>query len=108
MRAITKLCTHQHPNIVEVFATEEEPGFPLRYHIDMEICDFDLETYLYHVREDKVGKILPHNDASSNRMKPSIEILMDIINGVVFIHERGEVHRDLKPRNSKLHSLFLN
>jgi len=29
-------------------------------------------------------------------------ILMDITNGIDFIHTRGEIHRDLKPSNGNL------
>jgi len=64
------------------------------YYIDMELCDLNLETYLYH--EQLAEEILlPISNVSQ-----LWSIMQDITNGVAFIHGHKETHRDLKPRNS--------
>ena len=97
-RAIAKLCVHRHDNIVQVVAHGKVPGFPY-YFIDMELCDIDLASYL----DTKCGRddnVLTHPIAL-NETK-CWEILNDITSGLIFIHKRKEIHRDLKPRNSML------
>lgn len=47
MRAVSKLCMAErtHNNIVSVF--DYGRLSPFRYFIDMEICDFNLESWIY-------------------------------------------------------------
>jgi serine/threonine protein kinase len=69
------------------------------YSFDMESCDFDLEYY-----------VLGHTiSLTSDQLRPSpyapyqpfqtAQIMEQIANAIAFIHSKGEVHRDLKPRN---------
>ena len=57
MRAVVSLCMPHncHKNIITVF----ECGClhsPL-YYIDMELCDFNLETWIYHLRDEEEAKL---------------------------------------------------
>jgi serine/threonine protein kinase len=107
-RAITKLCGQgQHNNIVEVLQHGKLPNSPY-YFIDMELCDINLDMYIEFIckpssRPDLPGH-LPITGNANAFLYPDqmaiIDILRDITNGVVFIHDHQEIHRDLKPRNS--------
>ena len=58
------------------------------YFIDMELCDFNLETYM-------------HNDnILVNDHLATVSIIVQIVDGLIFIHDHGEVHRDITPQNS--------
>lgn len=90
MRAITKLCRPGgNKNIIAVFRQGEVQHAAFHY-IDMELCDENLERYMEQ-----------HNTGGNRIMMPEIwNIVMQIANGLTFIHTHKEVHRDLKPRNS--------
>jgi serine/threonine protein kinase len=101
VRAITKLCGHDaHPNIVEVLRLGRLVGSPY-YFIDMELCDMNLENYIYS--NSPKQESLPHfvkTAPSSVKASQIWNIMRQIASGVAFIHSHDEVHRDLKPRNS--------
>ena len=88
-RAIAKLCAPgSHRNIVSVLrqGAVKDSGM---YYIDMEFCDANLEQYIADFR----------SDGARGNMADTLAIMTDIGNGTAYIHEQGEVHRDLKPRN---------
>jgi serine/threonine protein kinase len=105
-RAVNKLCKSHHPNIVQVFQVGQLGGS--MYFIDMELCDFSLEMYLYggsmlnmpdwkDIREGAVELSRPHE---------FITIADQILDGLMFIHGLKEVHRDLSPHNGTNFSLY--
>jgi serine/threonine protein kinase len=100
MRAALKLCkVDAHPNIVPVFAHGQLPFSSIHY-LDMELCDLNLEKYIHRGRTTSLQT--PFNAAEMSpqmQMFQVWEIMENITNGVAFIHDKGEVHRDLKPRN---------
>ena len=77
------------------------------YFIDMELCDFNLEGY-------RLGKSISSLEAwetirSQGRVKYcTIDIMKQIVEGLVFIHAHEEVHRDLTPQNGKFMTSNLN
>jgi len=102
---VTKLCSYQHPNIVQVLRHGKIGPY---YFIDMELCDLNLEMYVERFRSEistvEINFPFPmeHLDLKrTNKTKNTFNILEGITNGVVFIHDHNEIHRDLKPRNSQ-------
>ena len=91
VRAIRKLCSeNSHPHIVSVFRLGEVQDSAL-YYIDMELCDGNLDQFIRDC-----------NPASSTPIKIEDvwDIMVQITSGLAHIHSQGEVHRDIKPRNS--------
>ena len=96
IRAIRKLCNGMHKNIIEVFEIGEFPDSMYAF-IDMELCDLNLEDY----NKNNWMSSLIHENLNVKGLKElqACNIMKQIADGVVFVHEKGEVHRDLKPRN---------
>jgi serine/threonine protein kinase len=91
IQAVEKLCHRkENPNLVITFRTGLLEGTPY-YFIDMELCDYDLETYISD------GKL--YELKQSARAPQVIRIMKHITNGIAFLHSQNQVHRDLKPRN---------
>lgn len=69
----------------------------------MEFCDLNLDNWIHRRWTPIVEKKLPYltaNVPSRTRMTQIWDIMEDLTKGVAFVHAMGEVHRDLKPRNS--------
>ena len=91
-RAITKLwAAGAHPNVVAVLrqGAVKDTGM---FYFDMEYCNSNLENYMHGFKSR--GKRLPMHKVWS--------IMQDVASGVAYIHQQGEVHRDLKPRNGTI------
>ena len=71
------------------------------YYIDMEYCPETLESRIlqeqYHLIHSAGGRI----EILLSQFRSIINIAFDIGMGLAYIHIRGTVHRDLKPRNSR-------
>lgn len=67
----------------------------------MELCDANLDDYVKGKR--LVPGILDWPNASNEeRVQYLVAGIMDpILDGLVFIHSRKEVHRDISPQNCK-------
>jgi serine/threonine protein kinase len=95
IRAATKLCKPgMHPNIV---SATWHGKLSLCYFLDMELCEFNLLTRIAEWR---------NNPRFSSRFREIVEIINDVANGLQFMHDQHEVHRDLKPTNG-IHLTFL-
>jgi serine/threonine protein kinase len=93
VRAVTKLCQSSHPNIVPVLRLGQLLPDSVLHYIDMELCSVSLESYMN--RREAVAD-LPRWE---NQPKRILDIYAQIVDGLIFIHEHGEVHRDLSPPN---------
>jgi serine/threonine protein kinase len=99
-RAIDKLCLGAHPNIVTVFDHGRvRPDSPF-YFIDMEFCEINLSDYI-----DGTLSVTTLTDwgqvRGSGELHLSVicDIMKQVLEGLIFIHEHNEVHRDLDPLN---------
>src|SRR5438876_20213 len=93
----------RNTNIVRVFKHGHLPQS--YYYIDMELCDLNLDVYLYQQWTPQLCKDVPYftnNLPQHKRMDQVLTILRHIASGVAFIHENDQIHRDLKPRNSEV------
>jgi serine/threonine protein kinase len=106
-RAIIQLSAG-HENVVSVLEHGWLDG-PFRcYYFDMDLCDCDLETYIYGDRsflfddcsKDVFTTIVRKGDLVMMTVKNIWAIVDCISKGLIFIHGHKQVHRDLKPSNS--------
>lgn len=90
VRAIQKICHSRHPNIVEVISTCKHvwKGSPACF-IQMELCDGDMESYVR----------FRHQLGGSIDIAEIADTMVQILDGLVYLHSHDEVHRDLKPKN---------
>jgi serine/threonine protein kinase len=102
VRAINKLCRNLHPNLVQVFDhghLKQDRHDSAFYFMDMELCDFNLGQYM---RDENVSYLDKWSiiRAGADLFSHVVDIALQIINGLIFIHACGEVHRDISPQNS--------
>lgn len=97
-RALNKLCKSGHPNIVQVLDYGQLKENGAFYFIDMEFCNASLEMYLQGQKVEGLSEwsVVRQRDEVAEH---AYAILQHIINGLMFIHFLGEVHRDLSPQN---------
>ena len=99
-RAIKKLYgRHAHENLVKVLRLGTLVKSSI-YFIDMELCDLNLNDYIYPKGETQVSIPRLVETPSSLKVEQIWNIMNQIANGLTFIHSQTEIHRDLKPSNS--------
>ena len=86
---LTKLCKSK--NIIELYRKLETDDY---YIFELEYC----ETNLYEAIIEKCGGL-----ESEKNKKFLRQIILDIANAIKIMHEKGIMHRDIKPNN-----IFLN
>jgi serine/threonine protein kinase len=114
-RAIIELAAG-HKNVVAVLEHGWLDG-PFRcYYFDMDLCDCDLEKYIYGDRSGLIDDdwvctgewlVVPRDARVFMKIMNICAIMGCIAEGLNFIHSNKQVHRDLKPRNSNSHALRL-
>jgi serine/threonine protein kinase len=84
-------------NVLQFGFLENNPDY---YYLDMELCDINLGAYISGELPSEIhASFTVDAGNASNRMIQVWRIMLDICNGVKFIHDHQEVHRDLKPNN---------
>lgn len=101
---IKQLATGTHEHIIEVLSH----GY-LRtdhYFIHMEYCDIDLDQYIHD--RIPVDSLMDYRTAITDGYLSFYicAILQQLISALVWIRKHRKVHRDLKPKNSKIYLLF--
>jgi hypothetical protein len=84
-REVDHMMALAHRNVVKVFASAESKQGPKVLHIYMELCDG--------------GPLSNKLKTQSLTPEDALSIARDIVQGLVFIHSRKIVHRDVKPEN---------
>src|SRR5271163_1000164 len=94
-----KLCRGSHPNIIEIFGHGRLRDNSVFYYIDMELCDSNLEEYIQGKKD--IPRLLGWATAIEQGLGPFFlcSFMRQIVNGLKFIHEHSEVHRDFNPQN---------
>ena len=73
----------------------------------MELCDGNLEEYILGKSPEKFqfssNPRLLGTSMFDNTILNVWDVMEQISSGLEFIHSKGEVHRDMKPRNGKFH-----
>ncbi|XP_016139645.1 eukaryotic translation initiation factor 2-alpha kinase 1-like [Sinocyclocheilus grahami] len=81
-----------------------EVQFHLMLYIQMQLCERSLKDWI-HERNLRTteGLLMLVDPCESVDSEHALKILKKILEGVEYIHSRGIMHRDLKPRNIFLH-----
>jgi serine/threonine protein kinase len=86
-----------HPNIV---SATWHGKLSLCYFLDMELCEFNLSARIVEWRNKS------DDPRFTSRFGEVAEIINDVANGLQFMHDQHEVHRDLKPTNGNYMNFF--
>jgi len=100
---VRKLCIGGHPNIVQAVLRlgQPKPDSSL-YFIDMELCEVTLEQYARGTEVPYLpnwARIRRREEGMPDVVVEARFIIESIANGLEFIHNQGEVHRDLSLQN---------
>lgn len=97
--AILKLFdSDTHPNIVTILKIGDIPPF---LFIDMELCDLNLDDYIYCRKDPStVATYFIKDQPPPMKSQQIWNVMLHIARGVEFLHGKQMIHRDLKPLNS--------
>jgi serine/threonine protein kinase len=100
VRAMEKLCTAGHENMIQIFEHGVLRQNLPYYFIDMELCDINLDEYIKG-RITGIHGLLDWKDAIRDQQAHFLifGITQQILLGLIFMHSKDEVHRDLTPQN---------
>ncbi|XP_028990340.1 eukaryotic translation initiation factor 2-alpha kinase 1 isoform X2 [Betta splendens] len=81
----------------------KEVQFHLMLYIQMQLCERSLKDWIFERNtkpKEQQASRCPYGCVDSEH---TLSLLKNILEGVEYIHSRGIMHRDLKPRNIFLH-----
>lgn len=69
----------------------------------MELCQLNLDAYIRSERDPSLLQQMQYlTITKETKLVKAMSIMMQIADGVAYIHRKQEVHRDLKPPNGKV------
>ncbi|XP_056911014.1 eukaryotic translation initiation factor 2-alpha kinase 1 isoform X1 [Takifugu flavidus] len=80
-----------------------EVHFHLMFYIQMQLCERSLKDWIFERNmkpKEELTSNCPYECVDADQ---TFKLLKQIVEGVEYIHSRGIMHRDLKPRNIFLH-----
>ncbi|XP_033759182.1 LOW QUALITY PROTEIN: uncharacterized protein LOC117341442 [Pecten maximus] len=103
---VTTLLKLSHGWIVKMYGISYEEINSLKYlQIIMELCDCPLSSQIFPGNDGSPAPVVPcsHFHPFIDDAKPSLDffkgVSMDVCKGLVYIHKKNFIHRDLKPGN---------
>ena len=106
LRVVKELCEgNKHENLVQVYKQDALESSVYPFYLDMELCAFNLNDYIYNPNKCVEQTTLPPEFRATsipNREEPYTvwAIMEQISSGIAFMHANHHVHRDVKPANS--------
>ncbi|CAK9871010.1 unnamed protein product [Sphagnum jensenii] len=85
----TILANLQHPNVLQFIGLASNQN---QYVLVTELMDMDLRSYLDQ-------KIMKDAETPPLKLLEAIDIMLQVAQGMDYLHERGVMHRDLKSKN---------
>ena len=108
VHAIEILMTPGHRNLVQVYSHGWLPQDSTLYFVDMELCAYDLDNYIYtQTKKIESSRLRRQENSGAQFLKQTkvmLQIAAQIATGLGYIHSLREVHRNLKPKNG----IFIN
>jgi serine/threonine protein kinase len=86
---VTILANLQHPNVLQFIGLARNQN---QYVLVTELMDMDLRSYLDQ-------KIMKDAETPPLKLLEAIDLMLQVAEGMDYLHERGVMHRDLKSPN---------
>ncbi|MDE6335507.1 MAG: serine/threonine protein kinase, partial [Muribaculaceae bacterium] len=102
----------EHDNLIRMYGFVEavtpsidKPSGRVHYHVVMELLiGVTLEDVLNGITTDKHGMQIPfaaelYNQYQNQKVKASVRIMKAVLSGLMTLHDKGIIHRDIDPSN---------
>ena len=103
------LCRSSHINIIDIYQHGVLQPPHTFYYIDMDLCDINLEQYIYSLKRGIHG-LMDWSLAveAGEGLFLICAIMQQLLSGLKFIHGHNEAHRDLNPQNGGFSEILAN